>query len=372
MLNAIPATTEGFLKLMFQPGEVFEIRALDCGGSDKKMIGVYDDPHEAATDAAELADNLGASLYVGINPVNKDSVYAKSKRLNKYRPSAHALSAESVLIRKHILVDIDSAHPSNACATNAEKADAFKAREIISAYLTNTLGVEGICVDSGNGAHIILDFLGEVENDAVRGFLSHLHGQISDVIEGPLVDLKVSDLPRITRLPGCPNRKGADTPERPHRLAQVMSGAFERKAITGDQVIELAREEGYLPPEERPQKPLSAPGEEVTEGDVRQFMGEYRQYFAPGGESRKSDGHYFYLQRCPLKGKPHTGAGGGSTCTALRLSPEGEVSYHCFGCLDKGRRMSFQKLVKLLVEKTGKRPSNPQFERRTEAAIDFE
>jgi len=351
---ANPLHTEEFLRFLFAPGELFEIRALECRGGDKVLVGVYNDPHVAAIDAAEMCDKYHGKVFYSINPVDPESLYVSNRRINNYQDSLRSLNKDSVLRRKHVLVDIDPERPAGICATDQEKACTIVAANLLVTSLRDLGLPHPLPIDSGSGTHLLHLVEGDLEDAAVSGYLRCLKAMTQD-LTGISIDLKVVDLPRIARLPGTINRKGPNTAERPHRLAKVVNYPVPFAPVPAGKIIGLARDSGYVPPEERPTMVRLAGDDELTQADVLHLIEkDYPGEFKLNRIVNKGTAVWFYLRACPMTGRPHTGAGGTTNCSALKLDA-GELSFHCFGC----ERVSFYWLIKDLIKRTGKRPTNP-------------
>ena len=200
-MTANPLHAEEFLRFIFAPGELFEIRALECRGGDKVLVGVYNDPHIAAMDAAEMCDKYHGKVFYSINPVDPESLYVGGRRINNYQDSLRSLNSDSVLRRKHVLIDIDAERPAGICATDQEKACTVVAANFLVASLLDLGSPQPLFVDSGSGSHLLQLVEGDLEDAAVSGYLRYLKAIAAD-LPGISIDLKVVDLPRIARLPG--------------------------------------------------------------------------------------------------------------------------------------------------------------------------
>ena len=139
-----------------------------------------------------------------------------------------------ILHRRWLLVDIDAARPDpNQPSTDAEHA----AAERMANAVAHELGVghdwpEPVVVDSGNGWHLLyrIDLPNSTLAKAlVRDTLRALATKFNDATA--TIDLTVHNASRISKLPGTLVRKGTSTPERPHRVARLISAPSEPQVL---------------------------------------------------------------------------------------------------------------------------------------------
>jgi hypothetical protein len=237
------------LKLWFEPGDVFEIRALDATTTDYRRphveSGYFDYEHidTAAKEVAKLCSYGG--VYVTINPVNPDLLARACNRM-KYSGKTPATSDGDILRRRWLLIDCDAIRPAGISSTNEEHEAALaKAREIRD-YLTSLGWPEPIMLDSGNGAQMTYRIdLPSDDGGLVSRVLSALSVMSDDQVK---LDVTVCNPARIWRLPGTMNCKGDSTETRPHRPARLASIPAKPESIslvTTDQLLQLAGTAGF-------------------------------------------------------------------------------------------------------------------------------
>ena len=114
--------------------------------------------------------------------------------------------------------DFDPERPTGTCSTDAELAAAFVRRNALVAMLGERGWPLPLHGRSGNGYHCQyrVRLPNSIATRDMLGFIYQgLHGQFHDEEVG--FDRSVRNPGRILRLYGSINRKGLDTPERPHR-----------------------------------------------------------------------------------------------------------------------------------------------------------
>ena len=183
------------LKLWFQRGDVFEIRALDATTTDYRRphveSGYFDYEHidSAAKEVAKMCSYGG--VYVTINPVNPDLLARACNRM-KYAGKTPATGDGDILRRSWLLIDCDAVRPAGISSTDEEHGAALaKAREIRD-HLTSLGWPEPIMLNSGNGAQMtyridlpsddgglvsrVLSALSVMSDDQVKLDVTHIPG----------------------------------------------------------------------------------------------------------------------------------------------------------------------------------------------------
>ncbi|HLZ70496.1 MAG TPA: AAA family ATPase [Dehalococcoidia bacterium] len=215
-----PAMIRETLRLLFQPGDVAELRILNTPTA-RTVSGYYDDHDRLAQDAATLQRRYGCSVYLTLNPPKPELL---SRANNRAIERAKSTTADSDISRRRwLLVDLDPRRPAGISASDAEH-EAARAR---AADIRDALRAEGwpdpVLADSGNGAHLLyrMALANDPESTALlRGCLEALAVRFGDAAVD--VDTTTFNASRITKFYGTLAVKGDSTAERPHRLARLL------------------------------------------------------------------------------------------------------------------------------------------------------
>lgn len=201
------------IRRIFPNGEAVELR---CLTEDGCRSGVYDDLCALGHDAATENTN-GANCHFGLNPPSAESAPVTNALTN-----GSAVRSEDVSQRRRLLIDVDAVRESGISSTDTEKAYALAVLNSVVKSLVRDHGwTAPLVADSGGGFHALFAVDLESEDGGlVRQLLKSL-AQSFDT-DHAKIDTSVADAPRVCRLPGTINRKGANTPERPHRLARLL------------------------------------------------------------------------------------------------------------------------------------------------------
>lgn len=225
------------LKNWFQQGDVFEIRVLDAvtRAYYRPHIesGYFDYDHiNSIPDALEHIQKA-KGFYVTINPVKSELL---NRAVNRVRPAGREpTTADSdIICRRWLLIDCDAKRASGIPSSDTEHDLAYrKAMEIKDGFAS--MGwYEPIVTDSGNGAQLMYRIdLPANDNGLVQNVLNNVAAVSSDAVD---VDISVFNPARIWRLPGTMNCKGDSTPDRPHRMAEILYTPDELCVIPEDKL----------------------------------------------------------------------------------------------------------------------------------------
>ena len=287
------------LDLFFDPGSVFEIRAITDQGISS---GYYDQPEKAEADVLILdADKATTGIYVTLNTVNPDLLARRANRIKTRLTKKDATTGDGDIIRrKWFPIDVDPVRPSGVSSSEDEHENALAKAEVIREYLTELGWPEPISADSGNGAHLLyhLDLPNDPESrDLIKDALNTLSVIFSD--PKCQVDTANFNASRIWKLYGTISRKGDNTPSRSHRRSAVTETPPEICDVTEEQLRSLA----HLLPKDEPIKQTrrksSSPIDLGTWLDSHGLGYEQKPYL---------DGTIFILDECPFSSAHKDGA----------------------------------------------------------------
>ena len=153
----------------------------------------------------------GYNIYVVMNPI-KESALSRSA------------SDDDISHRELLLIDIDRAHTAKEPANQAELDAAFTLANEIKEYLKDGGWDDPVMAMSGNGYHLYYK-LNMVPNNkdskqAIEDFLKAMAAKFDNNIVR--IDTAVFNASRITKVVGTLARKGAESIDRPYRMARVV------------------------------------------------------------------------------------------------------------------------------------------------------
>jgi hypothetical protein len=222
---------------------VIELRMLD-GGRTGVVSGYYDDLAKAARDAA-VANRRDGSVYVLLNPPHRACL---ARSANQLTPHARTTTSDRDISRlRRLLVDFDAVRPAGVSATDTEHQAALTRMAAVQTALHAAGWPDPLLrADSGNGGHLIyaLDLVNDAPTvELLKATLAGLAFRYSDA--AVVVDETTFNPSRIGKLYGTVARKGSNTAERPHRLAQILERYPEPPPVT---VAQLGAVAAWRPP----------------------------------------------------------------------------------------------------------------------------
>lgn len=304
-----------FLRLLFSPGDVFEIRAPKCPvkpDSDFKQTisGYFRIDAIGAAVAAILridAEGVAPGIYITMNPVKSALLARANGRLE--RSAKFATGDADVVCRVWMLVDCDPVRPVGTSSADAELALAEATARAIAAWLASLGWPEPVLVMSGNGYHLLYRIdLPSDDRGLVKSALEALADRFDD--DRVKIDRSVHNASRITKVAGTMARKGDDlrgvpgVEDRPHRRAALISAPADLVTVSGQLLETLAADapSPSKPAHESKSAPRGSGGRfetfEHTPAGVRGFL--ERHGITVKGERVKGDATLLLLESCPV------------------------------------------------------------------------
>ncbi len=313
------------LSVLFTPGDVVELRALDVRG--KTHAGYFNDFDRLGNEAAKLSGEA-AGVYVVLNRVNPD-LLARSQNRITVAPRNLTQDAD-ITARRWLPVDIDARRSSGISSTDQEHEAAIAVAKEIKRFLISesSFPTDSIILgDSGNGAHLLIriDLPNSADSEAIiKGCLIAVATRFDS--SQVSVDLSVSNAARIWKLPGTMARKGDSTSDRPHRIARFLDAP---SSVT---IAPMGLLEALAKSAPKVEATKQYPRDRRTDGqafDLNVWLAEH------GIEIKRAEpykgGKRHILEACPFN-PDHTG-----TSVAVFQSADGAIGFKCqhASCADK-------------------------------------
>lgn len=229
------------LRIFMEPGQVVEIRApkVRSGRFSNVHFGYfgYDQLNELVRDVQKI--KTADAIYFMLNPI-RHSLHARAYgRIKEFEKGDNTTGDKEIISRTWLMIDLDAKRDAGISATDEEKAASLESADKVAAHLQGLGFPEPVRTDSGNGYHLYYRIDLPAEDDLlVHRCLEALAKLFND--EKVKVDLTVSNAARITKLPGTPVRKGDHTPDRPHRMARLLSAPDAIQHVPTDLLEALA------------------------------------------------------------------------------------------------------------------------------------
>jgi hypothetical protein len=370
------------LKYLHPDGAVFEVCVIGpktsnsnlwegrAGGKKPIVAGWFKDPVMAAELAVQI---VAEGIYTTLNPCQEALLARANHRLKAH---ADRTADQNISGIKNFLIDIDPSRPTGISSTGMEHEAALEMARIIQAGLAKEGWPESLVGDSGNGAHLVypLALANTPENvELVKATLLALAQRFQEQLAaaGLELDQAVFNPARLTKLYGTMARKGDDTQDRPHRMAQIISLPEVRRPICLELLQKLAETV-------HSQGPSQAQIKEPSEGCFD--LGAYLAHYAVEVVRVKPHGGglLYCLEKC-LFDPSHSG-----NEAAIWQAADGKLYYQCFHSSCKGRtwpeaRQKISggaKLTEFIVgtgaSPPAPKPPAPDYDRAERAAIQAE
>jgi len=303
-----------------------EIRMYD----NKKIVtsGYFKEPY------VNLLQGLNGlyyeNCYFTLNDV-KDDCYSREQREKYIKGVKVTTSDKDIEPRSWILIDADPNRSSGTSSSDAEKELSRLTLCRIYNHLRDVGFSYPVVADSGNGYHLLykvnLKNADEI-TELIKNFLKYLDAVFTD--DKVSIDTSVYNASRITKLYGTVARKGANTPERPHRLSRIIKVPNEIN-ITDVRLIKKVAD--MLPKPE----PIYANGMYAAnigdnamygDFDIKNFMAKYLRVERVVETSNSTK---YLLEECPFNPNHK------SPDSMIAVMNTGAIGFKCFhnSCSDR-------------------------------------
>ena len=200
---------------LHSPEDIVEIRSID---PKPTISGLF--KANSPNIEKQLSRFKGRTFYQTMNCIDP-GCYSREQREVLITNPKETTSDRDIIGYNWILIDADPVRPSGVSATDAEKELARTTAKAVYLHLKKLGFSEPIGADSGNGYHLLYRIKAEISSkDTIAAFLKVLDMWFSS--EAVQIDTAVYNPARITKLYGTIARKGANTPERPHRESKIL------------------------------------------------------------------------------------------------------------------------------------------------------
>ena len=218
-------------------------------GRPYNAAGYFLDREKAAQAAINLEKLTPAGIYLVLNEINPALLARSPDAIDPYlEPTT---SDGDIIRRRWLPLDFDPARPAGISSTEDEHCSAQDAACGCAAWLSSLGWPAPILADSGNGAHLLyrIDLPNDADSTAVVRDAIAAIAQNRDT-KKIKTDLTVFNAARIWKLYGTTARKGANMPDRPHRVARLLDVAETIQVVSIEQLQIMAAmlEKKSLPP----------------------------------------------------------------------------------------------------------------------------
>lgn len=301
---------ERFLELVWQPGDVREVRVPTPGRTDS---GYFDNIADLVRAVGPLDGQQ--NVYLTINPVDPALL---GRANNRIKARVRATTSDiNVVERRWLPIDIDPARPSDISSTDIERTAALGVAREVWSYLHGLGWPDPVTAMSGNGYWLLYPI--QLPNDGpsealVKGVLTHLGHRFGS--PQVAIDQTVSNASRIVALIGTVKLKGDATSDRPHRRSVLTFRPIELVVVPTDKLAALVPTHADTKPR------IQVRGDRMPAGWVKDLLDGAGISYREGQRNGRT---WYRLNECPF----HPDDDRGGDC-GVGEDADGKGLGHCF------------------------------------------
>ena len=267
--------------------------------------------------------------YFTLNDINP-ALYSREQRDVFVKKPKSTTTDGDIVHRGMVLIDLDPSRAAGISASDAEFEKAHLKAVAVYRYLINEGFKDPIITKSGNGYHVYVtcDMPNDDEhNELIKRFLQSLSKMFSD---GDVeIDEKVFNPARIDKLIGTWAKKGADSQERPWRLATIVKVPQD---LSPNEDALFQKIADLLPKEES--KPLPNQRRAYSNGQPFDLVAWMNQHGIKYREKKSGASILYELEECPWI---DTHSDRKKWDSALFVDGDGKITFNCTHSHCKGK-----------------------------------
>ena len=249
--------------------ELVEIRIL----GKFQYSGYYKNIDKLIEDIKPYEELPDEQIYFTLNDID-DGCYGRAQCEKILKSPKTTTSDNNITHRSWILIDYDPVRVVGTNATEEEFELAHKKAQQVFRYLRSVGFSDPVICRSGNGWHTVYK-VDMPNTEEVRGLISNFLQSIALMFTDEKVDIDeaVFNAARICKLYGTTAKKGANLPERPWRMSEIVYVPDEIKV---NDISLFQAVANLLPKEEpRPASPYPYRGGSNEPFDLEKFLNEH-------------------------------------------------------------------------------------------------
>ena len=318
-------------------GELFEVRIIGERGKNNIASGYFRDA-DTLIAAFDKMDLRRKNVYIVLNTIT-DACYSRKQRDHF---EATNVTTDDKDIEKYdwLFIDLDPERAKEVSSTDEELKESIALAGRVKKYLEGIGFERPVEALSGNGAHLLYYIgLANTEENAnlIKACLMALDMMFST--ERVKIDTVNFNPSRICKLYGTAAQKGANSPERPHRISEIISDDFEPKQTLKCYLEQLAGAVEEVKPVAAKYNNYDPNNFDLVGWMQRHGMGYREKSFSDGGRK-------YVLDECPFNSNHK------APDSMLIYQPDGRIGFKCLhnSCRDKTWRDVWTMLDPTLYE----------------------
>lgn len=305
--------------LMKSNNRLFEIRIMS---GRQNYSGYFTNADNFFSEFAKLRLDEASNVYITLNSI-KDECYSRKQRDMFVKNASPNTSDSDIAYYDWLMVDIDPIRASGTSSSDEEISLAKAKGNEVYSYLKKMGFEEPLIALSGNGVHLLY-CVGLESNQENKKLIKNCLEVLDLFFSDSRISIDTTNFnpSRICKLYGTLAQKGADTPDRPHRMSSIVNAPG--KLIQNKKAL-LQKLADNLPEPEQPQKYNNYSPRQF---DLENWMSEHGMGYK---KASYGTGTKYILDECPFDSN-HTG----KDACIFQMS-NGAIGFHCFhnSCADK-------------------------------------
>ena len=303
-------------------GGLFEVRIIGERGKNNIASGYFKDA-DTLINAFDKMDLRRKNVYIVLNDIN-EACYSRKQR-DHFEATNVTTDDKDIEGYAWLFIDMDPERAKEVSSTDEELREAAIMAGRVKKYLEGMGFERPVEALSGNGAHLLY-YIGlkntEENTNLIKACLTALDIMFStDKVKIDTVNFNPS---RICKLYGTAAQKGANTPERPHRISEIISEDFTPKQTMRCYLEQLAGSVEEVKPAAARYNNYDPNNFDLVGWMQKHGMGFREKSFPDGGKK-------FVLDECPFNGNHK------APDSMLIYQPDGRIGFKCLhnSCRDK-------------------------------------
>ena len=303
-------------------GGLFEVRIIGERGKNNIASGYFKDA-DTLIAAFDKMDLRRKNVYIVLNEIN-EACYSRKQR-DHFEVTNVTTNDNDIESYEWLFIDLDPERTKEVSSTDEELREAVMLAGRVKKYLESIGFERPVEALSGNGAHLLY-YIGlantQENSDLVKACLTALDVMFStDKVKIDTVNFNPS---RICKLYGTAAQKGANSPERPHRISGIVSEDFSPKQTMRCYLEQLAGAVEEAKPVAAKYNNYDPNNFDLPGWMQKHNMGYSEKMFTDGGRK-------YILDECPFDGNHK------APDSMLIWQPDGRIGFKCLhnSCRDK-------------------------------------
>jgi len=298
------------IALLKPAGELFEIRIVPTAKNQKVRSGYFYSADEAVENLKKM-DLKKSNVYITLGAI-KPELFGREQS-NKFVQGATTTSDNDIVGYRWLLVDLDPKRSSGISSSEEELKASFDLAKRVYEHLKDLGFGEPVKAVSGNGSHLLYKIqLANTEEN--RSLVERCLKALDALFSTDKVDVDTSTFnpSRISKLYGTLAQKGANIPERPHRMSRIISDKATLTDITKlEALASMYKVEQEKPQEYNKYKP--------SDFDVEDWLNKHGIGYK---EASYKGGKKYVLDECPFCFNK-------APDSAVFVTPTGALGFRC-------------------------------------------